>query len=187
LNTATRIRLSHSRGFHRLRHLVSLARSAVHRTQFGQGGDTPCARLARCCIVAAAPEAIANHTGDTGEVMRITCLAAALTLTGAFATTQTASAQTVVDDVRCVLLSNVVARGITDPKAKSLAEESLSFYLGRLDRQASDQAITDAMRSIPPAIGASTAKDMEACLARVRQAKLRMQSIGSAVQGQVGK
>lgn len=128
--------------------------------------------------------------------MKITCIAAALTLIGAIASapvlTEAASAQTtsppsVVDDVRCVLLSNVVARGMTDANAKSLAEESVSFYIGRLDRQASDQAITDAMRSIPPALGANSAKEMEACFARVRQAKLRMQAIGSAVQSQVGK
>jgi hypothetical protein len=125
--------------------------------------------------------------------MKITRIAAALTLTGAIASAsapasaQTAAAPTVVDDVRCVLLSNVAARGMTDANAKSLAEESVSFYLGRLDRQASDQAITTAMRSIPPVLGATAAKEIETCLARVRQAKLRMQSIGSAVQGQVGK
>ena len=118
--------------------------------------------------------------------MKITHIASPLLLLSAL-TPASASAQNVVDDVRCVLLSNVVARGVTDASAKALAIESLHFYLGRLDGQASDQAITNAMQSIPPAINADAAKDVETCMARVRRAKERIQALGSAVQERSGK
>jgi hypothetical protein len=118
--------------------------------------------------------------------MKMTRIAAVLLLIGAVAPAS-ALAQSVVDDVRCVLLSNLVAKGIKDENAKTLAMESLHFYVGRLDGRASDQEITSAMRSIPPALNATAAKDIEACMERVRQAKQRMQALGSAVQEQLRK
>ena len=56
-------------------------------------------------------------------------LAAALVATSGAATAQTAN------DARCILLANAFAGQSKDANQKKLAEDSLYFYLGRIDGQ----------------------------------------------------
>lgn len=108
-------------------------------------------------------------------------LAAILALIGGAAP---ASAQSVPDDVRCLLLSNVFGKAGNNEKAKEVASETMVFYIGRLDSRSDDQAITRAMRAQAPTIDAKTAgQEMNACVTRVTRAKQRIQTLGSAAQG----
>ncbi len=51
------------------------------------------------------------------------------------------SAQSVDDDVRCLLASNYFAHAATDPQQQKIAQASAAFYLGRLDARISNQQL----------------------------------------------
>jgi hypothetical protein len=88
-----------------------------------------------------------------------------------------APAQTVADDVRCLLLSNAFAQGATEEAARQASARTLLFYLGRLDARADPQAVKSAFQTgkIDPKT-AST--DMGACAQRVENAVQAMESLG---------
>ena len=54
-------------------------------------------------------------------------------------------AQSVPDDVRCFILSNVFAKSDKDDKRRALSAQATIFYLGRLDGRADTKAITDGL------------------------------------------
>lgn len=88
-------------------------------------------------------------------------------------------AQSVPDDVRCLLLSNGFAKSAKEERAKQIAAETLIFYVGRLDGRAASQVITDAMRGQASSIDPKTAgPEMTACAARVARAKQAIQALG---------
>jgi len=64
------------------------------------------------------------------KTFRIATAAAALLLTGAAASAQSAS------DARCILLANAYAKDAKDANAQKLAEAAFYFYLGRIGGQA---------------------------------------------------
>lgn len=89
------------------------------------------------------------------------------------------SAQSVPEDVRCLLLSNGFARGAKDERAKQVAAETLIFFVGRLDGRATSQVVTNAMRSQASSIDPKNAgPEMTACAARVARAKQAIQVLG---------
>jgi hypothetical protein len=103
-------------------------------------------------------------------------------VTLAFGLALPASAQTVPEDVRCLMLSNLFAKAAANDQAKQLAGKSLAFYLGRLDGRATPEALAAAMRAQAPTIdpkGAGPA--MNACAARLARAEQSVQAAGRAV------
>jgi hypothetical protein len=94
-----------------------------------------------------------------------------------------AHAQTVPDDVRCLILSNMFAKEGSDARVKGAAAQSLLYYVGRLEARANAQAITAAMRAQRTAIDARTAPtQMGACAARLQRAQQMIQAAGRAAQ-----
>jgi hypothetical protein len=89
-----------------------------------------------------------------------------------------APAQTVADDVQCLVLSNAFAKGASEEAAKQSAARTLVFYLGRLDAHADPQAVKSAMQAlkVDPKT-ASTA--MTACATRFQHAVQALQALGS--------
>ena len=89
-----------------------------------------------------------------------------------------ASAQSVADDVHCLVLSNAFARGGKEEAARQAAARTLVFYLGRLDAHADPQAVKSAMQAVK--IDPKTAPtDMEACAARFEHAVQAIQALGT--------
>lgn len=106
--------------------------------------------------------------------MKIRTLAVSLLLAGL---AWPATAQTVPQDVRCLLLSNAFGQAGTDDRAKQMARQSLIFYLGRLDGRAEAQAITAAVRTEGPAIDPKKASDeMNGCVARMERTQQMIQT-----------
>jgi hypothetical protein len=82
-------------------------------------------------------------------------------------------------DIRCFLLSNAYAKSATDPKARSAAAATLTFYLGRLDGRATPQVIASTMRSTGTTIDPKTAgAQMSGCAQQMARSE---QSIQAAV------
>jgi hypothetical protein len=88
-----------------------------------------------------------------------------------------APAQTVVDDVRCLRLSNAFAQGATEEPMRQASARTLLFYLGRLDARADPQAVKNAMQTVK--VDPKTAStDMVACAQRVEHAVQAMEALG---------
>jgi hypothetical protein len=91
-----------------------------------------------------------------------------------------ASAQSVPEDVRCMLLSNIFAKGASDEKARNVAGQNLAFYIGRLEGRANPQAIATAMRAQASSIDPKTSGPaMDACASRLARAAQSIQAIGN--------
>ena len=100
-------------------------------------------------------------------------LAAALPL--AFATT--AQAQTINDEVRCVLLSNAMASGADNARGRQIGAAVGSYFMGRLDARPPAQvkaAIAGQKRQIKAAAAATA---MNACAARASRAEARLREL----------
>jgi hypothetical protein len=120
-----------------------------------------------------------NTAARIGFTMKFRTIAAA---TLALACALPSSAQTVPDDVRCLMLSNLFTKAATEDQAKQVARQSLAFYLGRLDGRATPQALTAAMRAQAPTIDPKAAGPaMNACTARLAKAEQAVQAAGRAV------
>jgi len=110
--------------------------------------------------------------------MKLYPIAAALLLASLAAPAQ---AQTVQDDVRCVLLSGVFIKSAKDEKGKQLAQITGAFYLGRLDGRADAKVLTEALRTESKALGGKVAGPlMDACTARMGTARKTMNEAGRA-------
>jgi hypothetical protein len=90
-------------------------------------------------------------------------------------------AQTVPDDVRCLLLSNVFSQKAADDRQKAAATMNKLFFMGRLDGRATGAAITRAFQDQARTIKVATAgAEMTACAARVRHAEEALQAAAKA-------
>lgn len=84
-----------------------------------------------------------------------------------------ASARSVGNDVRCLLLSNMYVKAVKDPKGKRLAEAGSLFYLGRIDGRINDGQLKTVLQEQQKAIKtANVAASMAEC-ARHMQASAR--------------
>ena len=89
------------------------------------------------------------------------------------------SAQTVPEDVRCMLLSNIFAKFAKDEKVRSAAAQNLAFFIGRLDARADPQGIASAIRTQAASIDAKTnGPAMDACASRMARASQSLQALG---------
>lgn len=96
----------------------------------------------------------------------LTCGALALTLPVPVA------AQTINDDVRCLLLSASFARVAKDENTRRGAAMTGAFYLGRVDGRISKPALAAAIRAQGKGLPAKeAAAAMQACAARATAAE----------------
>ena len=88
-----------------------------------------------------------------------------------------ATAQTLEDDTRCFVASNMFAERASDEKAKRVALLSAYFYLGRLN--ASAPQLEAAIRDQAKTLNAKNAGPiMQACAKRVGERSDVVQNIG---------
>jgi hypothetical protein len=109
--------------------------------------------------------------------MKISTFVAGLVLAGLAAP---ALAQSVPDDVRCLMLSNVFAKKAKEARGREAAAQALLFYVGRLDGRADPHAITAAMRAQGRIDEHTASTEMGACAKRVFQAEQTIQALGRA-------
>ena len=91
----------------------------------------------------------------------------------------TATAQSSQNDVRCFLVSNIFAKAAKDPKARKLAEAGVYFYLGRIDGRVSGTQLKRTVREQSKALSAANASAVMAGCARFMQASAKsVRSLG---------
>lgn len=107
-------------------------------------------------------------------------IAAAL-LAPALAIVAPAQAETVQDDIRCVLLSGIFIKSAKDEKGKQIAQLTGAFYLGRLDGRAAPAALTAALRAESKALDGKIAGPlMDACAKKMAAAQKAVNDAGRA-------
>jgi len=95
-------------------------------------------------------------------------LAAALVATSGAATAQTAN------DARCILLANAFAGQSKDANQKKLAEDSLYFYLGRIDGQPSAAQMKTVMDAQAKTLTDANAGQLMGECVKAVQAKVQL-------------
>jgi hypothetical protein len=95
-------------------------------------------------------------------------LAAALLTTGGAATAQTAN------DARCILLANAFAGQSKDANQKKVAEDSLYFYLGRIDGQPTAAQMKTVMDAQAKTLTDANAGPMMGECVKAVQAKVQL-------------
>lgn len=111
--------------------------------------------------------------------MKFTIFAAGLCLAAAAASP--ATAQTLPQDVRCLMLSNLFGQASTDQRAREAAQKSLLYYVGRVEGRADTQTITNTMRAQAATVDPATSgTEMAACNARLARAMQAVQAMGRA-------
>lgn len=103
----------------------------------------------------------------------------------ACAITAPVAAQTVDDDVRCLLAANVFARAEKDPAKRQNAIASSIFFLGRLDGRISTEqlkvAVAKQVKTMP---AASLGPTMTDCFKRVVKKGIAMHDFNVGPVGQ---
>lgn len=108
--------------------------------------------------------------------MKATPIAVALLL-AALATA--APAQTLKEDVRCILLSGMFIKSAKDEKGQQIAKLTGAFHLGRIDARTDAKALTEALRAESKTIDPKAAGPaMDACAARLGKAQAAMNGVG---------
>ena len=102
----------------------------------------------------------------------------------AVAITATPASAQALNDVRCLLVSNLFAKGAKDPKQRTIAEVSKYYYLGRIQgrmnaAQLKAQALAQAKSLTPATAGTAmtacakqlqaAARSVEATMKQVKQ------------------
>jgi hypothetical protein len=88
----------------------------------------------------------------------------------AFALAAPVAAQSVDDDVRCLLAANVFARAEKDPGKRQLSMAASVFYLGRLDARISNEQLKNAVTAQAKTMPASSLGPiMNNCAKRLTQ------------------
>lgn len=88
-----------------------------------------------------------------------------------------ASAQTVTDEVRCVLLSNALAAGSTNAHSRQVGASVGSYFMGRLDSRQPAQikaAMAGQNKRLPASQAASL---MNACATRASRAEASLRAL----------
>lgn len=100
-----------------------------------------------------------------------------LTIAAPMATCGTAQAQTVGDEVRCVLLSNAVASKTGDERRRQVGAAVASYFMGRLDVRPPAQVKAAIAAQKQNITAAAAAAAMNACVARANQAEARLRAL----------
>jgi hypothetical protein len=87
-----------------------------------------------------------------------------------------------VNDVRCLLASNLFSMAGKEDKTRKLADSNKFFYLGRVSARLSEQQIRTQMIAEGKMITAANAgKVMDACAGQMRNAANEVEAIGKQV------
>ncbi len=90
-------------------------------------------------------------------------------------------AQSIQDDVRCILLSGLYVKEATDDKGRTIARTTGAFFLGRIDGKVDAKALAEAVRAERKALDPKTAGPaMNACAARLALAQKAVNDMGRA-------
>jgi len=103
--------------------------------------------------------------------------AAALAVAGSTTMSGVASAQTVSDEVRCVMLSNALAGGSSNPRGRQIGASVGAYFMGRLDARSPAQvkaALAAQKRQVPSAQATSI---MNACVTRASRAEAQLRAL----------
>jgi hypothetical protein len=103
--------------------------------------------------------------------------AAGLAVLGSATMAGSAGAQTVSDEVRCVMLSNALASGSNNPRGRQIGASVGSYFMGRLDARQPAQvkaALAAQKRQVPSAQAATM---MNACVARASRAEAQLRAL----------
>lgn len=104
----------------------------------------------------------------------------------AVSTSRAADAQSLNDDVRCMLVSSGFARMAKDDNSRRASAMTGAFYLGRINQQAQGPKLSAAIRAQGNGIPAKEAETvMRACAARATAAQDQMTA--AVKQAQSGK
>ena len=99
---------------------------------------------------------------------------ATLAILASLAISGAAGAQTVSDEVRCVMISNAMATGSNDPRGRQIAASVGAYFMGRLDARQPAQvkaAIAEQKRRVATS---EVATAMSACVARASRAEAQL-------------
>ncbi|MGR6328962.1 hypothetical protein ACU5AX_07850 [Sphingomonas sp. XXL09] len=89
-------------------------------------------------------------------------------------------AQSSLDDVRCLLISNVVGPKAENDASRKLAAMTSAYYLGRISNLPS-ATITSSLRQLGKGIsGADAVKVLKACAARAQATNQRLAAAAKA-------
>lgn len=86
-------------------------------------------------------------------------------------------AQTVNDEVSCVLLSNAMASQSNNPRGKQVGAAVGAYFMGRLDARPPAQVKTAIAAQKRRMTAAAAAKSMNACVARATRSELRLRAL----------
>ena len=90
------------------------------------------------------------------------------------------AAQSVDDDVRCLLAANVFARAEKDPAKRQLSMAASVFYLGRLDARISNDQLKNAVQAQAKTMpAASLGPTMTNCAKRLTEKGLAMRAFAT--------
>jgi len=96
------------------------------------------------------------------------------------------AAQSVDDDVRCLLASNFFARTEKDAQKRQLAGAASAFYLGRLDARISNEQLKTAVQAQAKTMpAASLGPTMTACVKRLTDKGVAMRAFATGPGGAV--
>ncbi|HMI18440.1 MAG TPA: hypothetical protein VK533_02735 [Sphingomonas sp.] len=91
------------------------------------------------------------------------------------------AAQSVDDDVRCLLASNFFARTEKNAQQKQIAMASAAFYLGRLDARISNEQLNSAaMAQAKTMTKDSLGPTMNSCAKRLIQKGIAQHNLGAS-------
>jgi len=94
------------------------------------------------------------------------------------------AAQSVDEDVRCLLAANVFARAEKDPPRRQLATAASVFYLGRLDARISNEQLKTAVQAQAKTMpAASLGPTMNNCAKRLTDKGLAMRAFAAGPNG----
>lgn len=89
----------------------------------------------------------------------------------------TAGAQTIADEVRCVMLSNALATGSSNPRGRQIGASVGSYFMGRLDARAPAQVKAALAAQKRQVASAQAATMMDACVKRASRAEAQLRAL----------
>ncbi|GAC1410202.1 MAG: hypothetical protein NVSMB6_10560 [Burkholderiaceae bacterium] len=91
-------------------------------------------------------------------------------------------AQTMNEDVRCLVLSNLYSKGAANDQARGAAVQAKAFFLGRLDGRTDTRTLGEALRHETAVLNPKASGPlMTACAGRVARAERSLQAVGRAM------
>lgn len=87
------------------------------------------------------------------------------------------NAQTVSDEVRCVMVSNALATGSKDPRGRQIGASVGAYFMGRLDARQPAQVKAALARQKRQVAASEAVASMNACAARAGRAEAQLRAL----------